>query len=227
MASTSSQWENLFNEAVSLIRQAETLHGVKINWSFGGGTALMTQIWHRESYDVDIFVDDPDIVRLLNPETNDYSLSINHGAYDLSGHHALKISFDPVGEIDFICAAHVLNQPIREMPILGRQVAVDTPFEIIAKKLQYRGASLQARDLFDLAAVAQACGSDALIGALAEASVRPKEALSCARQMKPEFATEIIRGLNILKDFDDLAASSRDITIEVLARATGEHMPTG
>jgi len=29
------------------------------SWTFGGGTALMLQIDHRESFDVDIFLDDP------------------------------------------------------------------------------------------------------------------------------------------------------------------------
>ncbi|GAB1393879.1 hypothetical protein MASR1M60_20430 [Rhodocyclaceae bacterium] len=37
--------------------------------------------------------------------------------------------------------------------ILGRPIRVETPLEIVAKKLQFRAADFKARDLFDLAMV--------------------------------------------------------------------------
>lgn len=54
-----SHWESLFDEAVSIIAQANTPFTVVDSWTFGGGTALMLQINHRESFDIDIFIDDP------------------------------------------------------------------------------------------------------------------------------------------------------------------------
>lgn len=44
-------------------------------WSFGGGTALMLQIAHRESHDIDLFIDDPQILPFLNPETQCFDLA--------------------------------------------------------------------------------------------------------------------------------------------------------
>ena len=59
------------------------------SWTFGGGTALMLQIDHRESFDVDIFL----------------ALGINPDGYESDGSRTLKIVFENVGEIDFIASA--------------------------------------------------------------------------------------------------------------------------
>ena len=40
--------------------------------------------------------------------------------------------------------------------ILGRRIAIETPEEVIIKKIRYRSEKFTARDAFDLAAVAQA-----------------------------------------------------------------------
>lgn len=44
-----SQWESLFDQAVSIINQANYSFKPLDSWTFGGGTALMLQINHRES----------------------------------------------------------------------------------------------------------------------------------------------------------------------------------
>jgi hypothetical protein len=36
--------------------------------AFGGGTAMMLQIDHRESHDVDIFLTDPQLLASLDPQ---------------------------------------------------------------------------------------------------------------------------------------------------------------
>ena len=55
-----SEWRRLFSVAVDLLDQVqEATGGYQVTWSFGGGTAMMIQIAHRESHDVDIFLDDP------------------------------------------------------------------------------------------------------------------------------------------------------------------------
>ncbi|RUW44700.1 hypothetical protein EOA32_36030, partial [Mesorhizobium sp. M1A.F.Ca.ET.072.01.1.1] len=38
-------------------------------WSFGGGTAMMIQIGHRESHDIDVFLDDPQLLGFMDPST--------------------------------------------------------------------------------------------------------------------------------------------------------------
>ena len=37
----------------------------------------MLQINHRESFDIDIFVDDPQVLPYLNPTTQGYTLQVN------------------------------------------------------------------------------------------------------------------------------------------------------
>jgi len=62
-----SHWAELFTCAVEIISKTEEAIGFKPQWSFGGGTALMLEIDHRESYDIDIFIDDPQLLPYLNP----------------------------------------------------------------------------------------------------------------------------------------------------------------
>jgi hypothetical protein len=62
-------WVRLFGIACSLLRQVNAAHPLSKCWTFGGGTALMLQIGHRESRDVDIFLPDPQLLALLDPTT--------------------------------------------------------------------------------------------------------------------------------------------------------------
>lgn len=63
-----SEWKRLFAIACDLIDQVhEQAGGYEFGWSFGSGTAMIIQIGHRESHDVDIFVDDGQILGFLDP----------------------------------------------------------------------------------------------------------------------------------------------------------------
>ncbi|MEI2298779.1 nucleotidyl transferase AbiEii/AbiGii toxin family protein [Ensifer sp. MJa1] len=57
-----SKWADLFDQACRIIDQANSSLTLIDTWTFGGGTALMLQIDHRESFDVDIFLDDPQLL---------------------------------------------------------------------------------------------------------------------------------------------------------------------
>ncbi|WP_245464080.1 nucleotidyl transferase AbiEii/AbiGii toxin family protein [Rhizobium sp. NXC24] len=72
-----SKWADLFDQATSIIDQANREFNLIDSWTFGGGTALMLQIDHRESFDVDIFVQDPQLLPYLNPQTQGYELDIS------------------------------------------------------------------------------------------------------------------------------------------------------
>jgi len=52
-----TRWDKLFDIAISIIDQSNRETQVVDRWTFGGGTALMLQIGHRESHDIDLFVD--------------------------------------------------------------------------------------------------------------------------------------------------------------------------
>jgi len=66
----------------------------------------------------------------------------------------LKLYF-PEGEIDFVASAPLTRAPTTTESLLGHKVEVETSAEIVAKKLWHRGEQFTARDLFDLALVAE------------------------------------------------------------------------
>jgi hypothetical protein len=141
-----SRWGELFDQAMMIIDQANGQGEIFGSWTFGGGTALMLHIGHRESHDIDLFIDDPQVLPYLNPQTQGYSLGVVPSSYDTDGTCSLKLSFDGVGEVDFICASTLSESPTVEMEVRGRKVCLETPLEIITKKLVYRGSSTRTPD---------------------------------------------------------------------------------
>ena len=61
--------------------------------------------------------------------------------------------FLPEGEIDFVASPTLTEDPFEEFEVLGRNILLETPIEIVAKKLWYRGDRATPRDLLDLALV--------------------------------------------------------------------------
>jgi Nucleotidyl transferase AbiEii toxin, Type IV TA system len=62
--------------ARGLIRQVNSEGPVIDRWTFGGGTALMLHIGHRESRDVDIFLEDAQFLPFLDPQKRDFKFDI-------------------------------------------------------------------------------------------------------------------------------------------------------
>lgn len=187
-----SEWSSLFDTACSIIDQARDA-SYAFDCTFGGGTALMLQIDHRESHDIDLFLDDPQVVPFLNPGTQGYSLDREPDGYDSDGSHVLKLTFRDLGEIDFICCASITDRPANATVVRGREVLLETPAEIIAKKIYYRGSRLQPRDMFDLAAVMAHEGEGYVVDALKQCGPdRCAAALRVAEAMAPELATNVI-----------------------------------
>ena len=121
-------------------------------WTLGGGTAIAIRIAHRISHDVDLFV--PGVaLRLFTPARNPASARIS-GRYQWPGHY---LKFErPEGEIDFLSPALQTEPGYTWETYRGRTVAIETLEEVIVKKIRYRSARFTARDVFDLAAVAEA-----------------------------------------------------------------------
>jgi len=63
---------------------------------------MMLQIAHRDSFDVDIFLDDPQLLPYLDPARNDFDFKMIPDAYSGDGTQYLKIAYAEPGEIDFI-----------------------------------------------------------------------------------------------------------------------------
>lgn len=145
-------WETLFHRVLELIDSVGDA-GVELEgWTFGGGTVLMRRYRHRLSKDIDIFLPDPQYLPYLTPRLNSKAESLTNRY--LEQHGLLKLFF-PEGEIDFVVSGTLTRTPTTVESVLGREVLVETSTEIIAKKVWYRGAEFTARDIFDLALVAE------------------------------------------------------------------------
>ncbi|MER9313241.1 nucleotidyl transferase AbiEii/AbiGii toxin family protein [Mesorhizobium australicum] len=143
-----SEWRRLFSIAVELIDQLrENAGGYDFEWSFGGGTAMMIQIGHRESHDIDIFLDDPQLLGFIDPSRSHLHFQTMPSDYLGDGLRFQKFAFDGIGEIDFIVAGALTATPFETRMVEGRTVRLETIPEIIAKKVYYRGSEANPRHL--------------------------------------------------------------------------------
>jgi predicted nucleotidyltransferase component of viral defense system len=145
-------WETLFQRALVLIDSVQKAGITLSDWTFGGGTVLMRRYQHRFSKDIDIFIPSPQYLNYLSPHLNDTAEAMT-GDYTLQAEY-LKLQF-PEGEIDFVVSEPLTQDPVIPETIFGRNVLVETSVEIVAKKVWYRGDRFRARDIFDLALVAE------------------------------------------------------------------------
>jgi predicted nucleotidyltransferase component of viral defense system len=145
-------WETLFQRALVLIDSVEK-SGTRFEpWSFGGGTVLMRRHRHRLSKDIDIFVPDPQFLNYVTPRLNDTAEAMTGDYVEAS--NSLKLRFEE-GEIDFIASAPLTSNHVTLERLFDRDVRIETSTEIIAKKVWHRGQHFTARDMFDLAVVAE------------------------------------------------------------------------
>ena len=210
-----SDWPLLFRIACALIRQVNAKQKLIDHWTFGGGTAMMLQIDHRESRDVDIFLNDPQLLSLLDPQKRDFQFEIPPSDYTGDGAHFLKFGFDKIGEIDFIVAHAMTASPTREATVEGETVLLDSIPEIIAKKIHYRGAGMRPRDIFDIAAA----GEQHATSIIKELKAHRHEvalALTTINRLKPDFVYGAIAQLLITDQYAAIAKTSLERTRQIL-----------
>lgn len=145
-------WETLFQRALVLIDSVQKAGITLSDWTFGGGTVLMRRYRHRFSKDIDIFIPSPQYLNYLSPHLNDTAEAMT-GDYTLQAEY-LKLQF-PEGEIDFVVSGPLTQDPVIAEQIFGREVKVEKSVEIVAKKVWHRGDQFRARDIFDLALIAE------------------------------------------------------------------------
>jgi Nucleotidyl transferase AbiEii toxin, Type IV TA system len=205
-----SEWATLFRVACSLVDQANIDH-----WTFGGGTAMMLQIDHRESRDVDFFLDDPQLLGLLDPALHDFEFEIRPTDYRGDGARALKFIFGEIGEIDFIVAAELTTMPAAMMVVENRDVLVETIPEIITKKVFHRCDAIQPRDLFDLAAASRDHEA-AVIRELRPYRDQVTRTLATLSKLNPEMVNGTIAALAIKEGFKTVAKTALVRSKEIL-----------
>lgn len=143
-------WQTLLEKTYALFDRVSA-DGIEVpRWSLGGGTVLMFYYGHRLSKDIDIFVPDPQFLGYINPRIGGKAEDITQHYVDGAGYVKLYL---PEGEIDFVASAPLTSHPFNLHDVLGRSILLETPVEIVAKKLWYRGDMATPRDLLDLALV--------------------------------------------------------------------------
>ena len=212
MSSDGPDWARLFRIACSLIRQVNSEQIIIDSWR---GTAMMLQVGHRESHDVDIFLSDPQLLPFLDPKLHDFEFEIGPSDYGGDGTGFLKLAFEGLGEIDFIVAHAVTDIPTTRQTIEGEEVDLETVAEIIAKKIHYRGATIKPRDIFDIAAAARH-DRDSIIKALKHHKDDVARTLSAIERLKPDFVNVTIAELAIKDSFKPIIGTALGDATELL-----------
>jgi Nucleotidyl transferase AbiEii toxin, Type IV TA system len=194
-----SNWRQLLDRTAQGLAALERQGKPVPNWVLGGGTALMIQADHRLSRDIDAFIDDPQYLAILSPETTDVWKC---SAWDRAAHY-LKLKY-PEGEIDFIVSA-----PISALPPIEKQIdlkemrkgskptiQLDPPTEIALKKLHYRATMLKPRDVFDIAVVASIAGAE-LAAHLHEVAARKDDLVRRLDGIKEDYVHAELAELDI------------------------------
>jgi len=99
--------------------------------------------------DIDIFLHDVNYITMLSPRLNRNLSGISDY---VESSNFLKLRY-PEGEIDFIIAPFLTSNPYQVKCIDGNKIRIETPEEIVLKKLFYRAEMLKSRDVFDTAVV--------------------------------------------------------------------------
>lgn len=144
---TRDSWKEILASAITIFEDLEAKGFGSPDAVIGGGTVLMFRFEHRLSKDIDFFMHDAQWLSLLTPRLNDTTaMMATH--YTEQG-SSLKLVL-PRGDIDFIVSAAVTDADTNDsIEFMGRTFLLEATEEILAKKLFYRAAQFQPRDVFD------------------------------------------------------------------------------
>jgi hypothetical protein len=192
-------WRQLLDRTLQGLAELRRRGQPTPDWVLGGGTALMIFADHRLSRDIDAFIDDPQYLALLSPETTDVWKC---SAWDRAPHY-LKLKY-PEGEVDFIVTAAISALPPieKQIDLTGIRkgwkptILLDPPAEIALKKLHYRATMLKPRDVFDIS-VANDIDGDALTQNLHEVAEKKDELLRLLDHIKEDFLQAELAELDI------------------------------
>ncbi|WFU16691.1 nucleotidyl transferase AbiEii/AbiGii toxin family protein [Bradyrhizobium sp. CB3481] len=203
----SSDWARLFRLACALIRQVNADQTIINHWTFGGGTAMMLQIDHRESHDIDIFLPDPQFLAYLDPQKWDFKLDVTPTEYDGDGARFLKLAFEDMGQIDFIVGPSLTTSPTTRRTIEDETVELENIPEIITKKIYHRGSNIRPRDIFDIAAAAHT-HADAIVEALRSYRSQVAKTLLALDKLNPDFVNAAIADMTIRGSYRSIAETA-------------------
>jgi len=139
-------WHSLLELALGALEEV----GPHLRWTLGGGTGLALRIGHRVSYDVDLLLEDAAALHALSPNRNRAARAITDRWQEPGNYIKLE---RPEGAIDFLLAARQTEASPWLHRLGEREIRVEAPAEILAKKLRYRSSRFLPRDIFDLLAL--------------------------------------------------------------------------
>jgi len=210
-----TSWKDLLFSALQALNQLPK----ELEWSLGGGTALMLSINHRLSKDVDIFFENARALKLLAPSINEYTRSICD-EWQQPGHYIKLIKYDK-GEIDFLVSRIFEDKPNKPFVFshngIEQTIKIETPKEILSKKIFHRASQFTIRDIFDTASVIERdystlkCISPDVIEKLPLAIDRIKV-------LREEYVKEIKEYIMPINVSERVLRKGPDIAIEALSR---------
>ena len=227
MTRIETHWQVLFDHAMHLLDELPLRARSPQEWTFGGGTAMMLQINHRLSFDVDFFTADLQMPEQLRDLVKDRYVDPGQG-YKV-GDNYIKIVFSGLGKIDFITANSILADHARPKTVRGRKVMLETVPEIIAKKVFHRGHNIVPRDIYDIAAACHAGLRDEIMAVLRQMPDRLDvfaTTLNIIRQ-EPAKTKEQIDDIVILPGFEHVQAMALEIVEELVVDTRNTLTPSG
>ncbi len=181
---------------------------------------------HRISYDVDIFLHDAQILGYLSPRLNDLSGSLADSYTEAA--NGIKITTGR-GDIDFVVAADVTrDEPVlAPVPGMALNILVQSPAEILAKKLQYRGFKFTHRDIFDLAMLLENDPASVDGAVKACSAVEVDKAVGIMRSRLGRLAIEVPDYVNPTPAFEPLGGRLDEVIGAFVSRFSPLTKPQG
>lgn len=194
-----SGWRKLLGRTLDGLSDLEQQGKPMPDWVLGGGTALMLYAHHRFSRDIDAFIDDPQYLALLSPDTTD---AWNCTDWDKAAHY-LKLRY-PEGEIDFIVSGALTDVgPVeKEIDLTSIRtgwkptIMVEPPAEIALKKMYHRATMLKPRDIFDITVIKKIDG-DSLTTNLSAVAAKKDDLLRRVNSIRVDYLKADLAELDI------------------------------
>jgi len=105
--------------------------------------------------------------------------------------------------------------PTTQRTIEGEDVALETIAEIITKKVHFRGASIKARDIFDIAAAARS-HREQIVRTPGDYKADVAATLVAVDRLNPDFVRATIAALAIEDSYRQAAATALEDATELL-----------
>jgi hypothetical protein len=215
-----SDWRKLLGRTLDGLLDLKQQNQPIPDWVLGGGTALMLHADHRLSRDIDAFIDDPQYLALLSPDTTDVWNCMD---WDKAAHY-LKLRY-PEGEIDFIVSGALSDiDPVEKAVDLRSiradwkpTIMVEPPTEIALKKMYHRATMLKPRDIFDISVIKKIDG-DHLITNLSAVSSKRDDLLRRLNSIRVDYLKVDLAELDIQPGWEHEQETCLETVCELVER---------